>query len=117
MTTAKKIYDTLGGKKAGDGYLVHCPVSGHGKGRGDKDPSLSVKQSEKTGKLIFNCFAGCKYGDIVSALKHKRLCRGIWSKETIADTYNYTDEKGRMLYQDDSHQANRTSCSAVIGQA
>jgi hypothetical protein len=47
--------------------LIRCPVPGHGKGRGDINPSLSVAIGEN-GKLLVNCFAGCNYHDVSTAL-------------------------------------------------
>ena len=56
----------LGGKPEGAGYLCSCPVKGHGKGRGDLRPSLSVSDGRRT--LVFHCFAGCRPRDIIAAL-------------------------------------------------
>jgi putative DNA primase/helicase len=63
---AATIAKMLGGKPEGGGYLCSCPVKGHGKGRGDLRPSLSVSDGKRT--LVFHCFAGCKPRDIVVAL-------------------------------------------------
>ena len=52
--------------KAGDGYVARCPVPDHGKGHGDKHPSLSV--AERDGKLLLKCFAGCAAEAIVGTL-------------------------------------------------
>jgi hypothetical protein len=41
-------------------------VKGHGKGRGDLRPSLSVSDGKRA--LVFHCFAGCKPRDIIAAL-------------------------------------------------
>ena len=46
--------------------LWNCPVSSHGKGNGDRDPSLSVR--EKDGKVVLKCFAGCERHDILAAV-------------------------------------------------
>jgi len=48
-------------------WSCRCPVSSHGKGRGDKNPSLSI--SENNGKLLLYCHAGCRFEDIINALK------------------------------------------------
>ena len=63
---AAMIARILGGKPEGGGYLCSCPVKGHGKGRGDLRPSLSVSDGKRT--LVFHCFAGCKPRDIIAAL-------------------------------------------------
>ena len=63
---AATIAKILGGKPEGGGYLCSCPVKGHGKGRGDLRPSLSVSDGKRA--LVFHCFAGCKPRDIIAAL-------------------------------------------------
>jgi hypothetical protein len=50
----------------GGGYRASCPVPGHGKGRGDPDPSLTIKQDD--GRVLINCFAGCEPEQVVEAL-------------------------------------------------
>lgn len=40
-------------------------MKGHGKGRGDLRPSLSVSDGKRA--LVFHCFAGCKPRDIIAA--------------------------------------------------
>ena len=63
---AATIAKVLGGKREGAGYLCPCPVKGHGKGRGDLRPSLSVSDGKRT--VVFHCFAGCKPRDVITAL-------------------------------------------------
>lgn len=75
----------------------------------DSRPSLTVTQ--KNGKLLFHCFAGCSYDDIISAVGLSPEPAGTWqrrmaygvsgqeNKEYAFDTeYRYTDEHGRYLY-------------------
>jgi len=45
---------------------VACPVSNHGKGRGDRSKSLSVQDTGE--KLLFHCFTGCPLEEILRAL-------------------------------------------------
>jgi len=52
---------------------THCPVPGHGKGRGDRGPSLSV--AEKNGNPLVHCQAGCTQDEVIATLKK----RGLWS--------------------------------------
>jgi hypothetical protein len=52
-------------RKAGDGWLVSCPLPGHGKGRGDQDPSVSVTEGDD-GRVLVNCLAGCDTTEVVS---------------------------------------------------
>ena len=71
MTDAATIARALGGKRNGDGWLVPCPVSGHGQGRGDRNPSLSIRDGDKA--LLVRCFAGCNSGDVLDSLRSRGL--------------------------------------------
>jgi putative DNA primase/helicase len=62
----------LKGRRNGNGWLVCCPCPNHGKGRGDRFPSLSVADGDD-GRLLLRCFAGCQFADILDELK----CRGL----------------------------------------
>jgi hypothetical protein len=63
---AKEIARQHGGSKSGDGFLCRCPVASHGKGNGDRTPSLLISDGEKA--LLVKCFAGCEPRDILAAL-------------------------------------------------
>ena len=41
--TAAEIATGFGGRRNGAGFLCRCPVPGHGRGRGDRNPSLSLR--------------------------------------------------------------------------
>ena len=72
MTDAGDIARTLGGKQLSPGvYLVRCPVPSHGKGRGDRTPSLIVQNGAHT--VLFKCFAGCHVRDILDMLRWRGL--------------------------------------------
>ncbi len=60
------MFRALGGFPARNGYLCRCPVPSHGKGKGDRHPSLSVRDGEF--RLMLHCFAGCDPADIEAAL-------------------------------------------------
>ena len=53
-------------RKAGEGWLLGCPVSGHGKDRGDKNPSVSLTEGDD-GRALVRCKAGCETETVVSA--------------------------------------------------
>ena len=53
-------------RKAGDGWLVSCPLPEHGKGRGDENPSVSISEGGD-GRALVRCKAGCGTEDIVTA--------------------------------------------------
>jgi putative DNA primase/helicase len=65
--SADHIGIALKGRRNGNGWLVRCPVPSHGKGRGDRSPSLSVADGDD-GKLLATCFAGCTFDEIVDSL-------------------------------------------------
>lgn len=65
--TAEEVVRRLNGKWSGDQALVRCPVKGHGKGRGDLNPSLSIAEG-KHQPIVVHCFAGCNPRDVLRAL-------------------------------------------------
>ncbi len=69
--TLKSIIDKTSAKPSGDGHVGHCPVPGHGKGEGDKTPSLSIGTAPD-GTILLNCFAGCTFDAITAALGLKK---------------------------------------------
>ena len=69
---ASEIARTLGGHRSGAQYLCHCLVPNHGKGRGDKAPSLSIADGNQ-GKLLVRYFAGCDPRDVLAELKRSGL--------------------------------------------
>jgi putative DNA primase/helicase len=74
-TTAQQIAFTLSGNRAqrlgGGGWLVACPVPSHGKGRGDRSPSLSIRDGDRC--LLVRCFAGCDVPDVLDELRRRGL--------------------------------------------
>lgn len=63
---------------------VHCPVPTHGKGRGDRSPSLTVDDGEG-GKVLVHCFAGCDQDAVIGALSSRGLWQGIVGDHTPPD--------------------------------
>lgn len=54
-------------KQVGDGdYLASCPVAGHGRGRGDHNPSLHVTWDGD--KVLLHCAGGCHPQDVLVAM-------------------------------------------------
>jgi hypothetical protein len=64
--TAEQIAGALRGRKSGAGWIACCPA------HPDKTPSLSL--SDRDGKILVRCHAGCSQTDVVNALK----ARGLW---------------------------------------
>jgi putative DNA primase/helicase len=73
--SADQISRALKGRRNGAGWLVSCPCPNHGKGRGDRSPSLSVADGDD-GRLLLRCFAGCDFLDVLDELKRRGLVHG-----------------------------------------
>lgn len=70
---ARWLTSSLGGTWRNGSGIVSCPVEGHGRGRGDKNPSLSIAPGLKR-PVVFHCHAGCSQTEVLEALKR----RGAW---------------------------------------
>lgn len=71
--SAQQIATTLGNaKKVGNGYLASCPVPTHGKGNGDKNPSLSLSDADD-GNVLFKCHGGCDQHTLFNTIKDMGL--------------------------------------------
>ena len=68
--SAEQIGIALRGRRNGLGWLVRCPCPSHGRGRGDRSPSLAVSDGEND-RLLLRCFAGCEFIDILDELKRR----------------------------------------------
>lgn len=67
MTAIERVLDRLERvRRNGTSSLASCPVPSHGKGNGDRNPSLSV--TEKDGKVLLNCMSGCHVQDVMVSL-------------------------------------------------
>ena len=93
---AETIARELRGRRSGAGGVAKCLA------HADGNPSLSI--TERDGKLLVKCHAGCSQADVVTALK----ARGLWPEReqttpsaapVIVATYDYRDEAGELLYQ------------------
>jgi putative DNA primase/helicase len=71
MSEARTIAQALKGRPYADGYLCCCPLPTHGKGRGDRSPSLLVKDGDRA--TLFKCFGGCDARDILAELRARGL--------------------------------------------
>lgn len=70
---AEQIAKQLGNAKRANGqWVASCPVPGHGKGNGDKNPSLSISINDD-GKPLFHCHGGCTQEDVFNTIKDMRL--------------------------------------------
>ena len=94
----RKLLDQLSGvRQNGDGWVARCPA------HEDKRQSFSI--TERGGKILLNCFAGCRVEQICTALGitvGDLFSNGVFhngSKAQIVATYDYVDEQGTLLYQ------------------
>jgi hypothetical protein len=115
MSTAAGIAKALKGVRAvSGGYLCSCPLPNHGRRRGDRNPSLWVRDGDFQ-QLVIHCFAGCDSRDVKDVLRHRGLiddpartldrparqngsASGLASRHIVA-TYSYEDEAGQELFQ------------------
>ena len=70
--SAADIARAFHGTRNGRGYLCRCPLPSHGKGRGDRNPSLSVWDGEDGG-LGIKCFGLCNSRDVRAELRRRGL--------------------------------------------
>lgn len=94
-------------KKSSEGYTAKCPC------HDDKSNSLSV--TEKDGKVLFYCHAGCDQKDVYEALKNDHYVPDYEEKPAIITkskpqksqkeksefqcAYDYVDPSGTLVYQ------------------
>jgi len=70
---AEQIAKQLGNaKKANGQWVASCPVPSHGKGNGDKNPSLSIDINDE-GKPLFHCHGGCSQEDVFHTIRALHL--------------------------------------------
>jgi DNA primase len=87
-----EIVRALGGRRSGASWLAKCPA------HEDRNPSLSIREGED-GQVLVHCHAGCGQARVIEVLRGRGLWRESGCTETIAATYDYTDETGCLLYQ------------------
>jgi putative DNA primase/helicase len=71
MSGAASIARVLRGHRSAGGFLCRCPLRSHGQGRGDRRPSLLVKDG--TDAVLFKCFARCDAKDILAELRSRGI--------------------------------------------
>jgi hypothetical protein len=66
--SAAEIARALGGaRKSGADWMARCPA------HDDRTPSLAI--TERDGRLLVHCFAGCEQSAVIAALRD----RGLWA--------------------------------------
>jgi putative DNA primase/helicase len=110
VKTAAEIAAALSGYQGGDGWVARCPA------HDDRKPSLSL--TERDGRILVCCHAGCSQSAVIAALR----ARGLWpaasggqkegrtaSRSKIVATYDYLDESGGLLFQSVRYEPKRFS--------
>ncbi|CAB5212549.1 Archaeal primase DnaG/twinkle, TOPRIM domain [uncultured Caudovirales phage] len=97
-------------KKVNGNWLASCPVPGHGRGNGDKNPSLSI--TENNGKYLFHCHGGCDQHSVFDAVRERNLLPALQRQEyslalikgelmtmpQLESEWEYKDEQGETLF-------------------
>jgi len=100
------IVAALGAKPCAGGFLGRCPA------HDDHSPSLSI--TERGGRLLFSCHAGCPYEEVAAALEARGLTIRERREERNDDLQAWTirDASGRALAQ--HVRADRPDGSKVV---
>ena len=93
---AEIIAKALGGRRAGAGWMAHCPA------HDDCTPSLSVRDSTN-GKVLLRCHAGCEQERVIAALRS----RGLWRERGLRSFLRQTPPPAveRLSGQDDTKRS------------
>lgn len=108
---AEEIAKTLGNAKKVNGqWVASCPVPGHGRGNGDKNPSLSISDGPD-GKPLFHCHGGCDQGTVFNTIRERGLLPELEPRpellsriqppaitRQLEQEWTYTDEEGVVLF-------------------
>ena len=100
---AQQVAELCGGaKSSGQGWVCRCPA------HDDANASMSI--TEKDGKLLYYCHAGCDQKTLHEVITNMTGPSNLPVQHTpspgkkapvahIVDTYDYTDEHGELAYQ------------------
>jgi DNA primase len=91
--TAESLARRLDARRVGSQWMARCPA------HDDHKPSLSI--CEKNGQLLVHCHAGCSQSHVFEMLKSQGLLDSMsqTGSRRIVQVYNYTDERGNLLYE------------------
>lgn len=107
---AEEIAKQLGNAKKVNGqWLASCPVPGHGRGNGDKNPSLSISEGPD-GKALFHCHGGCDQSTVFSVMRERGYLPELEGRNVeplalikpitrqLEQEWHYSDEEGVTLF-------------------
>ena len=100
---AENIARTLGGRKAGRTWIARCPA------HDDREPSLSI--TNRNGKVLVRCHAGCDQQDVIAALR----ARGAWERERSQVRFASTINR-QPSTEPDGDAIKRTEAALAIWQ-
>ena len=123
--TPQQIATSLGNpKKQGNGsFNASCPVPSHGRGNGDKNPSLNIDVGDD-GNYLFKCFSGCEQRNVFDTIRSLGLLPQSEKYEPLANVkplpkpvevvktrdleaeWHYTDEDGQTLFIKERYKTN-----------
>jgi hypothetical protein len=84
--------------------MCKCPVPGHGKGRGDRHPSLHVSVGRQH-PVIFHCKAGCSQDAAIDALRS----RGLWPSRPTGKVERYQPKRTTADEPDETERIKEAS--------
>ena len=88
----QSLVQALDARISGSAWMAKCPA------HNDHNPSLSIRELD--GKILVHCHAGCSQKDVLNALRSRDLWQATPTEpRRIVATYDYTDERGNLLYQ------------------
>src|SRR5215469_9374413 len=91
--TLEQLVEKLGARKSRKEWMARCPA------HEDRVPSLAIGQGDN-GSIVLHCHAGCTAEAVLLAVG---LTFGdLYVEKPMAvhtDTYDYTDEHGKLLFQ------------------
>lgn len=101
MSTGDLLARLSGVRRSGNGWIARCPA------HADHNASLSV--AERDGRTLLHCFAGCSKEAVLKALRMEAkelFAEGSHrkTKSLVLASYDYTNERGDLLYQNVRYQ-------------
>jgi putative DNA primase/helicase len=102
---AETIAKALGGRKAGGGWMAHCPA------HDDREPSLTIRDADN-GKVLVRCHAGCDQRQVIAALRS----RGVWETKGRHEGRSLRKDV-RLLAASDPDTLQRTEAALAIWRA
>ena len=102
---AESIAKSLGGRKAGSGWMARCPA------HDDHSPSFSIRDGGD-GRVLVRCHAGCDQKQVIATLRS----RGLWPEPSPRLPTPPFFQVGATR-QPDGNDASRTKAALAIWQS